>query len=640
MLQFKHLMSRTSFRAYLDHVIQEIRTAYGDSTPPEALQRIATHVRQWHTPFYDQAAQAAVSALAAGPLEQQTVRLSLTTILNGKGIQAQAEAEVLQNRSLIASTPWVSWNEVEMPDNAVFVMIVSYPLPEHSSSCDKNSEVAIDEPEPRFIAWTVARNRGSDQFEIIDYGPDGTRTIIEIVGVLKNGIEEAERLARSDDPQDHRRLFSQQFEEGYSDIMHHFKQSVLDPIEAKTGLYSTEHWLISPAASLWLVPFGAARVSGNTSYATETFRIRYLLNGRDSLIQSAGSAAATLIMSNPDVGPPRPVSQNTMTRMYSGATSGTSLVSVAATTHLHNHLVDEQVKAALQQNISPVLHSTPLPTHQFASLRQTCRFPRIHFRRCRPAGWPVIICLPPQKMIHKPVLLGTPSTLGPDECPLGTFETLSGEAASALNSLSVAILNAREPGTRLQTGIDASEDVFLGATSPRARSPREVWFLSHGFFLGCNQDCVSQESSSDPLLNCGLATANANTVRRISGRAASDGIILGREIAARNLRQTELVVLVACQGGVGPVDGGSLATLRHSFLLAGARSVIATSWSVTANEASGLMRRFLFERTRTSPDIALSEAQRFLIMQLRRGPSISTHPYFWASFTFTGSWAQ
>ncbi|MGB7324002.1 MAG: CHAT domain-containing tetratricopeptide repeat protein [Rubripirellula sp.] len=169
----------------------------------------------------------------------------------------------------------------------------------------------------------------------------------------------------------------------------------------------------------------------------------------------------------------------------------------------------------------------------------------------------------------------------------------------------------------------------LESVAKQMVSPPVVVFATHGFF-------VDDESKSvDPLQRCGLLLSGCNDAR--SSIAGDDGVLTGTEITEIDLRGTELVVLSACETGVGRIeDGNGVAGLGRSFRIAGARSVAATLWQIPDFDTAKLMSDFFAEvATGTAKDEALRRAQlkRIESRQSRNG---AAHPYFWSGFTISG----
>ena len=183
--------------------------------------------------------------------------------------------------------------------------------------------------------------------------------------------------------------------------------------------------------------------------------------------------------------------------------------------------------------------------------------------------------------------------------------------------------------------------VLLGSQASEAAlkdtwRPRIVLLSTHGFFLepASQADAAAQPN---PLLRCGLVLAGANDRTGAQLDVDDDGILTGLDVLSTDLRGTELVVLSACETGLGQVHAGEgVAGLRQAFQLTGARAVVATLWRIPDDETAWLMSQF-FEQLAAGSDkaTALAQAQRGLIAA-RRQADKSPHPYLWAAFSLTG----
>jgi len=186
----------------------------------------------------------------------------------------------------------------------------------------------------------------------------------------------------------------------------------------------------------------------------------------------------------------------------------------------------------------------------------------------------------------------------------------------------------RKPGVYVED--QATEQKLATITRPSV-----LMFSTHGYYEDLPQ---LKQKAQNPLLRCGLALAGANRAMLAKNNAHEDGILTGMEVATLDLHGTRLVVLSACQTGLGEAHGGEgIAGLRQAFQLAGAQTIVSTLWSVPDEETADLMRLF-FERLASdaAPDTALCEAQRQMIAD-REKKFGAAHPAFWAAFCATGT---
>ena len=119
----------------------------------------------------------------------------------------------------------------------------------------------------------------------------------------------------------------------------------------------------------------------------------------------------------------------------------------------------------------------------------------------------------------------------------------------------------------------------------------------------------------------------------------SNGLLTALEATGLNLLGTELVVLSACDTGVGGISPGEgVYGLRRAFAIAGAQSQIISLWKVDDQGTKDLMVKY-YQRL-LDGNIGRTEALRQTQLEMLRGQAGEkyTHPYFWASFIPSGNW--
>jgi len=136
-------------------------------------------------------------------------------------------------------------------------------------------------------------------------------------------------------------------------------------------------------------------------------------------------------------------------------------------------------------------------------------------------------------------------------------------------------------------------------------SPVIIHLATHGFFLPDPQERRAEglaedlrnafTQARDPLLRSGIVLSGANRVWNgqapMEGR--EDGIVTAYEIAQLDLRQTELLVLSACQTALGDIIGSEgVFGLQRAFKLAGVSKMLLSLWKVPDTETAELMNLF------------------------------------------------
>jgi CHAT domain-containing protein len=97
----------------------------------------------------------------------------------------------------------------------------------------------------------------------------------------------------------------------------------------------------------------------------------------------------------------------------------------------------------------------------------------------------------------------------------------------------------------------------------------------------------------------------------------------------------DLVVLSACDTAIGPEEGEEgIAALSRAFLLAGAKAVVSTLWSINDDYSLAVMTHFYRHLAAREPTAeALTKAKRDTLREFDRAAA----PYYWAGFIFEGA---
>ena len=100
-----------------------------------------------------------------------------------------------------------------------------------------------------------------------------------------------------------------------------------------------------------------------------------------------------------------------------------------------------------------------------------------------------------------------------------------------------------------------------------------------------------------------------------------------------NLRETELVVLSACETGLGEVrNGEGVFGMQRAFQVAGAQSVMMSLWKVSDEATSLFMSTFYHNFLETgNKRLAFKATQQ----TFRSNPNYK-HPYYWGAFVLVG----
>jgi CHAT domain-containing protein len=116
-----------------------------------------------------------------------------------------------------------------------------------------------------------------------------------------------------------------------------------------------------------------------------------------------------------------------------------------------------------------------------------------------------------------------------------------------------------------------------------------IHIATHGFYYE-----AAEGAPEDALSRSGLYMAGANNVYQgeLLPSDIEDGVLTAKEIAALDFKGLDLVVLSACETGMGKITSDGVFGLQRSFKKAGANSIIMSLWKVDDAATSLLMTEF------------------------------------------------
>lgn len=182
------------------------------------------------------------------------------------------------------------------------------------------------------------------------------------------------------------------------------------------------------------------------------------------------------------------------------------------------------------------------------------------------------------------------------------------------------------------------------------KSPDILHVATHGFFFGDPEEQKVQlekqvttvkfrgESrgvktlveNPNPLMRSGIVLAGANDVWNETkpgiNNEKEDGILTAYEVSLMNLQNTKLVVLSACETGLGDIKGAEgVYGLQRAFRIAGVDMMIMSLWQVPDKETDEFMTAFYNEWLKTKEiRKAFTNAQKMMRAKY--------DPYFWGAF--------
>ena len=153
--------------------------------------------------------------------------------------------------------------------------------------------------------------------------------------------------------------------------------------------------------------------------------------------------------------------------------------------------------------------------------------------------------------------------------------------------------------------------------------------------IDLNSCFATVEQQANPLLRSGLLMSGASQTidgtNSVNLSSNDNGIVTAYEVMNMNLDGTSLIILSACETGLGEVKAGEgVYGLQRAFLVAGANALIMSLWKVDDAATQQLMTNFYTNWVKLGDkQKAFKQAQTQLMAKFKE-------PYYWGAFVMMG----
>ena len=184
-----------------------------------------------------------------------------------------------------------------------------------------------------------------------------------------------------------------------------------------------------------------------------------------------------------------------------------------------------------------------------------------------------------------------------------------------------------------RTGTTGTEESFLALSG---KAPNILHVATHGFYYTADKakEVNYLKGYNDAMMLSGLIMSGGNlawTGRQVP-KGVLGGVLTANNIASMDLRGTDLLVLSACQTGLGIATPEGLFGLQRAFKKAGVQTMVMSLWSVNDEAAKDFMIKFYEELTDSRNKWDKRKAFDRAKAHIRNNPRYKQDPYYWAAF--------